>query len=495
MTDIVYVLSINGTPLMPTHRGGHVRLLLNQHQAKVISTCPFTIKLRYKTTEITQPLYLGIDPGRTNIGLCVVNEKAEPIISAQVETRNKEIPKNMAKRKVNRQKHRSCKRRQKRRRRARKNKTSTKLMIQRRLPQCEKPILCHDIKNKEAKFCNRKRNAGWLTPTANHLLQTHINAIKKIAKFLPITDIGLESNKFTFMLLDNPKTRGKEFCEGPLYGFGTVENAVFHHQKGKCLFCKHDIQHYHHVIPIHCGGSDTIANRVGLCNYHHGLVHTNHDWHEKLMAKATGTKKKYGALGVLNQIFPQLIGQLLNLYPDHVFITDGKTTANYREDYSIPKDHYLDAYCIVCSQLKPVKTIIPKQYYTIKQYRRHDRMACKQEMLDRKYYLDGKVVAANRHKAFEQKTMSLDEYVANGGITSNLTVLTHKPTYQRPNRIMPGSIFLVENERKVLHASRGLHNGKPDYYAFEDGTKATPKQSKNILKNSGLVFVSKTAPL
>lgn len=491
MTAIVYVLSVNGNPLMPTHRGGHVRLLLKSHKARVISKFPFTIKLLYNTPEVTQPLYLGIDPGRTNIGLCVTNNCAEPVFSAQVETRNKDIPKNMMKRKANRQKHRNCKRRQSRRRRARKNNTTTQDVIKRRLPQCNEDIVYHDIKNKESRFCNRRRNAGWLTPTANQLLQTHINAVKTIAKFLPITDIVIEANRFAFMLMDNPLTRGKEFCEGPLKGFDSVEDAIYHLQKGKCLFCSNDIRHYHHVIPKHCGGSETIANRVGLCNYHHDLVHTNYDWQERLLSKVLGIKKKYAALGVLNQIFPQLIEQLFGVYPKHVIITDGRTTANYREDNTIPKDHHLDAYCMVCSQLQPKIIIIPNFYYQIKQYRRHDRMACKQEMLDRKYYLDGKFIAANRHKAYEQKTMSLDEYVANSGTTANLTVPSHKPTYQRQDRIMPGAVFMVGGERMVLHASRGLHNGKPDYYCFEDGTSATPRKSKLILKNMGLVFVSK----
>ena len=47
---LVYVLSKNGQPLMPTHRYGFVRRLLNSQKAKVIRRCPFTIQLQYDTS-------------------------------------------------------------------------------------------------------------------------------------------------------------------------------------------------------------------------------------------------------------------------------------------------------------------------------------------------------------------------------------------------------------------------------------------------------------
>lgn len=87
-------------------------------------------------------------------------------------------------------------------------------VIKRHLPGCEKEVLCIGIKNKEAKFSNRTRPEGWLTPSANQLLQTHINLVKKIRKFLPISDAVLEINKFAFMRLDNPNIQR---CTKALY--------------------------------------------------------------------------------------------------------------------------------------------------------------------------------------------------------------------------------------------------------------------------------------
>ena len=50
---------------------------------------------------------------------------------------------------------------------------------------------------------------------------------------------------------------------------------------------------------------------------------------------------------------------------------------------------------------------------------------------------------------------------------------------------------MVNNDLKFLNGSKGLHNNKPDYYCFVDGTKTTSKRCKLLLHNMGLIFVSK----
>ena len=115
---VVYVISKSGKPLMPTTRCGHVRILLKEGKARVVERKPFTIQLTYESAEETQPLVLGIDPGRTNIGMSVVTESGESVFNAQIETRNKDVPKLMKDRKQYRMAHRRLKRRCKRRRRA-----------------------------------------------------------------------------------------------------------------------------------------------------------------------------------------------------------------------------------------------------------------------------------------------------------------------------------------------------------------------------------------
>ena len=170
----VYVLNKNGKPLMPTTRCGRVRHLLKEQKARVVTSNPFTIQLLYETDDVVQPLYLGIDPGRTNIGVAVVKTDGTAVFTAHLETRNKEIPKLMQGRKKARRARRTNGRRCRRQRRAKANDTISKKcvkqdtaqsvsaskrakkigVIKRHLPGCEKGVLCIGIKNKEAKFSN-----------------------------------------------------------------------------------------------------------------------------------------------------------------------------------------------------------------------------------------------------------------------------------------------------------------------------------------------------
>ena len=501
---ITYVINKDGESLMPTNRSGRVRHLLNRKQARVVGIDPFTIQLLYEVGNYTQDIILGIDPGRTNIGVAAVKEDGISLFSAELITRNKEIPKLMAERKSYRMKHRKH-RREKRQRRAinaapqLKNKE-----ISRILPQCSSPIICKNIKNKEARFCNRKRSEGWLTPTANHLLQTHLNFIAKIEKILPITKVVLEVNKFAFMAMDNPNVKRWRYQNGPLYGKGGVDNAIYEAQEGVCLLCRqHEIGHYHHIVPRHKGGSDTLPNKVGLCSKCHHLVHTDDKMKSKLTNIKNGMNKKYGALSVLNQIIPYLVKELSNLFTHGCYVTDGQSTKSFRNAYGIDKKHAYDAYCIACSVLDESKTLISKNTISVTtipifrylQFRRHDRQCCHKENVNRVYLLDNKKVAANRNKTFEQFDNSLTEYreTATEDEISNLVVKEHKPIYKNRKRAMPGSLFEYDGKAYVLKGTDGSYatkNGrKPQYYVDVNGFKHSYIKCKILKNNTGILFV------
>ena len=74
---LVYVISNDGRPLMPTERCGKVRRMINTGKAKVVKRCPFTIMLLYETGNIVQPLDLGIDAGSKTIGLSACTDGKE----------------------------------------------------------------------------------------------------------------------------------------------------------------------------------------------------------------------------------------------------------------------------------------------------------------------------------------------------------------------------------------------------------------------------------
>lgn len=485
---MVYVLNKEGRPLMPTDNHGYVRKLLKKGKAKAVCHRPFTIQLTYETKDEVEPVILGIDPGRMNIGLCAVTESGKPLFAAEVKIRNKDIPKLMAKRKAFRMAHRQNRRRRKRQRRALANGTTLKEgSMERHLPLYgkDKVVTCKVIRNREARFSNRRRPDKWLTPTANQLLQTHVNAVRLVSRFLPVNETVLELNKFTFMRMDDPSVSGRMFQQGMLFGYeGSVKSAVRHVQEGKCLLCGAPIEEYHHVRERHKDGSETVRNRVGLCSGCHRLVHTDEGTKQALAKKAKGLRKRYGALGVLNQIVPFLMESLSERYG--LSVTAGWQTKEFREIFDLPKEHYMDAYVIACSGLRGFDVQAPGGCYHIRQFRRHDRKACERAMYNRSYMLNGKVVAQNRHRAFEQKLDSLEEYVKNGGRTDNLKVRHIREAMKDMARYYPGCQVIQDGRVRTL-----LKRAEGSYW-FDDGMKSTVRKTQITLNNKGLVFVSNT---
>ena len=270
-TEYVYILGTDGRPQMPSKRKRHILKLLNTGKARIVEKVPFTVQLKYQNMPILQPIALAEDPGKTNIGTAALSQLGDLMFSAVVETRNKEIKKLMSDRKAHRQASRRGERKA-RQRLAKKYNTMIKAgMIMRKLPQyaADKFVTCKFIRNTEARFCNRKRCQDWLTPTVNHLVQTHLNVVKKISKYLPITDIAIEVNRFAFIQMENPDASGIDFQNGPLKGFNNVKAAIQEQQNERCLMCKNDTEHFHHIVPRSKGGSDTIQNQVGLCSKCH----------------------------------------------------------------------------------------------------------------------------------------------------------------------------------------------------------------------------------
>ncbi len=504
MPEEIYILAPDGTPLMPTKRKRHVDALVKAGKARIVSQVPMVVQMLYEVERNTQPLYYTADPGRTNIGVAVIKEDGACIFSAECMTRNKQIRKLMEARKA----HRMASRRGKRKARQRLAVKHATFVVGgtlvRFLPGCEEPITCKFIKNTEARFLNRKRPAGWLTPTANHLLQTHINLLEKVSKFLPITGAVTEVNRFSFASMENPNLKGIDFQNGPLKGYNDVDEAVYASQKGICLLCgKRHITRYHHIIPRSQGGSDTLPNKAGLCEVCHDAVHKESEAKNKLARLKAGMNKKYGALSVLNQIIPYWAEYMIQRFGDNAYFVEGWQTAEAREKLGVVKDkdgnpcHVLDAYLMGLVALGIEPTSIPDIHtYFIKQYRRHDR-AIIDAQKERTYKLNGKVVAKNRYKRMDQHVDSLHEFyvklkrthgkVEACRICSGLKVLKSTRSYNNPNRVMPGTEFLYQGERYVL---RGQQNGGL-YFLAEGNDKRLPSKECIITKrNTGLVFVS-----
>ena len=490
----IYVLSKEGKPLMPIHSFGRVNRILKSHKARIVKTKPFTVQLTYIINEpVLDRCLASLDPGRTNVGVCVIDSKGHVLFASDVETRNKAIAKLMLERKAHRQASRRGERLVHQRRAIRADITGMAKATEfwRILPGYEEPICCKVFRNSKARFNNRKRPDGWLTPTANQLLQTHVNLIKKLQEILPITDIVIEINRFDFAKMENPNIQNWEYQKGRLFGYKSVQDALYHEQDGKCLLCGKDIEHYHHLIPRTKNGSNSINNQVGLCNKCHTEVHKNPIKAQLLATKKQGLLKKYGALSVVNQIMPQLLKQMSDLLP--TYVTTGYETKKTRELYDLPKDHYIDAWCIAISVLHEdvEQPDFTGSIHNIRQYRRHNRQMIHAQK-QRVYKLDGKAVCYNRHKPISadkviQSQDSLEEYRKK--YPQNIARLqVHKSTrsYNNLNRVLPGATFLAYNGSHILQQQ--ANNGT--IFRGLDSDEAYKVKEINIIKqNTGLVFI------
>ena len=491
---VVYVLDKDGNPLMPTERFGHVRKLLDAGLAKPVSTKPFVIQLLYESTRYTQPLYGGTDPGRTNIGEAVVNQNGEVVYAANVVSRNKEIPKLMAKRKVHRQASRRGER-LRRKRRARKNGTTTEFPEGRKLPGYKGGVMAlKDIINTESKFANRKRPAGWLTPTARQCVQTHINIIRQICKILPVTDWTLEYNKFAFMELEHGKIYGLDFQNSRMKGYDSAEDYVFALQNGRCVLCDGKIAHYHHIVPRHLGGSDTSENIVGLCNGCHTEVHLN----RKLLDQI-GKKKKYAGTSIVNTAMPFIYDEIKAMFGDeHTYICTGRDTFVFRKEHDVAKEHFTDAACIAAIGGKTGLSGNVFKPFEIRQFRNHNRRIVKSQC-ERTYKLGKTVIAKNRRPRFEQdkKYSGLNEWydslckkVGFSEARKQLSkVKTVKSTRRYNNlfRNLPGTVFYHNNIRYVITGN--TTNG---YYfrAYGQGERNFRADECTIIARKSLTYVS-----
>lgn len=506
MPDYIYVLGKDGSPQMPTTRRRHVQKLLDTGKARIAEHVPFTIQLLYDNTPVLQPITFAEDPGRTNIGMAALSLEGELLFSAICETRNKEIAKLMEDRKKHRRASRYGERRA-RQRLAKQFGTVLKAgMMMRKLPKyaADKFITCKIIRNTESRFCNRKREEGWLNPSVNHLVDTHIHLIHKIQKYLPITDVALEVNRFAFMLLEDPSISGVDFQDGPLKGFDDRNAAVYDLQGGKCLLCGGKIEHYHHIVPKSRGGSNTLGNIAGLCKSCHDRVHKDTIYAEQLEDLKKGLDKTYGALSVLNQTIPFLCQKLeMEFGKEHVFYCTGRDTARVRTSLGYQKTkkdqlHEVDAWCIGLLALGKVPEKLPEFHtHRILQFRRQDRSLIDAQV-ERTYKLNGKTIAKNRKKRTEQKTDSLEEWFEKQVQAfgkreaerkrSRLTVVKAYRRYNDPNRLMPGATFLYQGVRYVV---RGRHCKGVYLQAVGMGAKDFPTKKCKILKqNTGLVFVA-----
>lgn len=480
---LVYVISKNGKPLMPTKRFGRVKGLLKSKQATIVSHKPFTIQLNYESTEFTQPLTMGIDTGAKFIGVSVVKENNEPIFLAEVELRTKEVTDLI----TNRQLHRAARRRHRRETRKRRAIKSNTVFSKKQylINGCEKEITCKLIKPGMIKFSNRKRVEKWLTPTCNHLLQSHKNIVNKIKAILPITKVIVEYAKFDLHKLTNADVKGVAYQNGRMKGHSNVQEYTLCRDKHTCQICriKSGKLNIHHVIWRKDGGSNTPENLITLCEKCHQKAHSNQKFNVKIVESFENIKKRFFSTTILNSIMPYFYKWLEENFIE-VSMTYGYETKDKRREFDLPKAHWIDAYLISIANSIPVD--IKLNIFNFKQFRRHNRANIKRQE-DRKYYIGKVKVAVNRHKRTAQFFDSLEDLVNKEGveILNKLTVNKAIRPKRTIKQIGMGDIVNYSSKHFIVKGSKGQYLG----FIGDDKYNKSIKKSKLVMKNTGMVCI------
>ena len=319
---------------MPTTQS-KARKLLNSGKAKIYKREPFTIQLLIQTGESKQEINLGIDAGSKFVGISATTEQEE-LFSVEYKLRN-DIVDLLSTRRQNR--------------RARRNR----------------------LRYREVRFKNRKKNKGWLAPSVQNKINSHINIVNMIYSILPISKIIVEIASFDIQKIQNPEISGKEYQEGNQLGFWNVREYVLFRDNHTCQHCKgkskDKILNVHHIESRKVGGNSQ-NNLVVLCkichdDYHKGKI--------QLKIKRGQSFKDATFMGIVRKSFYK---QLSSKYAN-VSITYGYITKKTRIENKLEKTHRVDARCISGNPLsKP-----PKYWYFIQKKRCQNRQIHKANIL------------------------------------------------------------------------------------------------------------------
>ena len=335
---MVYVLDIDGQPLMPTSRHGKVKRLLNSHLAKVVKRCSFTIQLLYQSTKETQPVSLGVDAGSKHIGLATTTEQ-KVAYQEELVPRN-DVVKLLSARRASRHSRRNRK-----------------------------------MRYRKPRFNNRvhSKHKGWLAPSVEVKIQEYITAIKRICQILPVSEIYVETAEFDLQRLKaleegKPLPVGTNYQLGEQYDFYNTRQYVLHRDGYTCQCCGvHDNNvklHVHHIESRQTGG-DAPNNLITLCEHCHKSLHAG----KTILPKGKKRGKSYRDAAFMGIMRNTLLERLREEVDVPVTMTYGYITKYWREKVGLEKSHINDAICISKHPYaEPLDT-----YYLTKAIRHHNR--------------------------------------------------------------------------------------------------------------------------
>lgn len=325
---MIYVRSKEGGILMPTERCGKIGYLLRHGKAHVVSRVPFVVQLDYDSTTYTQDVSLGIDAGSKHVGVSASSEKKE-MLAAQVELRS-DIVNLLSTRRELRQTRRNRK-----------------------------------TRYRKARFDNRKKKDGWLAPSVEQKIESHLKVIRLVHKLLPITKTTIEVAQFDAQKIKNPDINCEDYQQGEQMGFWNVREYVLIRDGHKCVHCKgkskDQILNVHHLESRKTGGNSP-SNLVTLCETCHKAYHRGEF---DLKIKRGSSLRDAAVMNIMRwAVYERAKEEFGNVH-----LTYGYITKHTRIENEIVKTHAADAFCIA----KNVHAIRMSSFFMCRCVPRHTR--------------------------------------------------------------------------------------------------------------------------
>jgi len=315
----VFVLSKDGTPLMPCH-AARARELLTKYKAVVVRRYPFVIRLKHDPNEPkTQPVAIKIDPGAKTTGIAIVRvtSTAHHVLHlSELTHRGAEIKDSLAQRRSFRHNRRNRK-----------------------------------TRYRSPRFNNRTRPSAWLPPSLQSRVDNVLSWVGRYRCWTPITDIVVEMVRFDTQLLVNPEITGIGYQNGTLAGYEQREYLLEKFNRS-CAYCgaENASLEIDHVHPRSKGGTDKVSNLVlacHKCNQAKGnqpieiFLRDDPERFNRIKSQLQTSLKETAAVNATR------IKMLKELFKSELPVevsTGGKTKYN-RARLDIPKTHALDAAC------------------------------------------------------------------------------------------------------------------------------------------------------
>lgn len=322
-----FVVDVKGRPCLPCHPV-RARMLLRKGKAEVHSVVPFTIRLFREIEHPVGSFMVGIDDGAKEVGIAVVNEHTREVVFSGEMRLRQDVSRKILQRSQYRRARRSRK-----------------------------------LRNRPARFDNRKRADGWIVPSIRQKKDSILRVVIDLRRRINIVSAVMEQGEFdTSSLVKGRQLYGKEYqaveFEGRNFRAKVLWWDRYVCQRPGCGSVQR--LQAHHIIPKSKGGTDTVSNGITLCEGCHDDLH-------KRVWQFAGKPRLFKYPAHL-QIGKRYLVESLGKMGLQVETCLGWMTSGWRKVIGLSKSHCNDAIAMVCKSYIPA--IVDRQYLILPRRRK-----------------------------------------------------------------------------------------------------------------------------